>query len=71
MPDKDSVTFGTLNADGTLTNVREIKQSSINRCPHVILVANHYRADGSCRCDDADHSEMKQWGYRWNGYLWV
>ena len=64
------ITFGTLTSDGTLTNVREISQSDIGRCPHVILMATHYRDDGTCRCDDESHTEMKGWGYRWKEGRW-
>ena len=53
--------------DGKLveTNVREIKQSDMLRCPHAIMVAEHYREDGSCRCNDPAATEMKSWGYNW------
>lgn len=66
-------TFGQLQPDGTLANVRTIKQSSIMSCPHVILVADHYREDETCRCDDLDHVEMEGWGYAWDdeGKTWV
>jgi len=58
--------------DGKLveTDAREIAQSDLMRCPHSILVAEHYREDGSCRCDDKTATEMKEWGYRWDGGQW-
>jgi hypothetical protein len=59
------VTFGKLNTDGSLSEVREIKQSDIGKCPHFIMVPEHYRADGSCRCDDPT-SNMAEWGYVWS-----
>jgi hypothetical protein len=62
--------FGTLHPDGTVTNARTIQQSSIGRCPHFIMVAEHYREDESCRCDDPEHAEMADWGYRWDGKMW-
>ena len=52
------------------TNVREIKQSDMMKCPHFIMVAKHYRDDGSCRCNDKAHTEMKAWGYKWRGGSW-
>lgn len=57
--------------DGKLVeiNVREIPQSAIGRCPHVIFVADHYRPDGSCKCDDPSNSVMREWGYRWDEKL--
>ena len=63
------VTFGTLTPEG-LTNIRLIKQSDMQRCPHCIMVALHYREDGSCRCNDKSHVEMKEWGYRWRNGAW-
>ena len=53
------------------TNVREIKQADMLKCPHCIMVAEHYRADGSCRCDDPDHTEMRAGGYRWKKGRWT
>jgi len=63
------VTFGTLTPAG-LTNVRLIKQSDLRKCPHYILVPEHYRDDGSCRCNDQSHAEMKEWGYKWKKGQW-
>lgn len=50
--------------------VRLIKQSDMRRCPHFIMMPSHYREDGTCRCDDPDHTEMKEWGYVWEA-RWV
>ena len=63
--------FGTLNPDGTLTNVRTIQQSDMRKCPHFIMMADHYRTDGSCRCDDPEHTDMSEWEYEWNGKAWI
>jgi len=46
------VEFGTLNRDGTVTNVRFIKQSDIMKCPLCIMVPEHYKTDGTCLCFD-------------------
>lgn len=51
---------------GVEINVREISREDIMRCPHVIMVAMHYREDGTCRCNDPKHREMKEWGYTWD-----
>lgn len=63
----------TLGKDGSLsvTKVRRIRQSSILACPHFMMVAEHYRSDESCRCDDPDHLEMAEWGYEWDGSVWA
>jgi hypothetical protein len=50
----NGITFGTLNRDGKLTNVRVIKQSQVMNCPRFILVPEHYKKNGTCLCFDAD-----------------
>lgn len=68
------VKFSTMKMEGDkLTEVssREISQSDIMACPHYILVPEHYRADGSCKCNDPTAIEMKEWGYTWNGTKWL
>jgi uncharacterized phage-associated protein len=47
-----------------------LKQSDMQKCEHFIMVPEHYRRDGSCRCDDVSHVEMDEWGYAWNGNRW-
>ena len=66
-----AVEFGTLNDDGTYTRVRAVKQDSIRNCPHTLFIAEHYRDDGTCRCDDEGHKEMIEWGYEWKGDRWI
>lgn len=61
----ENIFFGALHPDGTVTEERQISQSDITACPHLIMVPEHYRANGSCRCDDARHTEMANWGYTW------
>lgn len=51
------------------TEVREIAQSAIGKCPHCILFPEHYRDDGSCKCDDPKATLMREWGYRWSARL--
>jgi len=53
------------------TDIREIPQSAMVDCPHCIMVASHYRADNTCRCDDPEHDEMRNWGYEWSGKQWI
>jgi hypothetical protein len=48
-----------------IVNVVNMKQSDIMKCPHLIMVPEHYRRDGSCRCDDPNHEVMATWGYVW------
>lgn len=42
-----------------------LNQKDILKCPFAILVPEHYREDGSCKCDDAEHREMmiREWEY--------
>lgn len=60
------VEFGELHEDGGYKHVRTISQSDIVACPHTILTPSHYRDDGSCRCNDEQHVEMREWGYTWD-----
>jgi len=55
------------------TNVRYISQNSIKRCPHFIMVPEHYRPDETCKCNDKNETVMGEWGYRWNDKkgIWV
>ena len=62
--------FGTLHEDGTVSDEREIKQADVQACPHLILVPEHYREDGTCRCDDSEHTEMVESGYTWSDGAW-
>ncbi len=70
MRENHNIMFDTLTPDGNLVNVRLIKQSDIQRCPHYIMVPTHYRDDGTCRCNDKEHTEMREWGYRWRRGQW-
>lgn len=60
------IKFGTLNAKGQLSRVREIKQSDIGQCKFTVLVLDHYRDNGSCKCSNKKYREMmiKEWGYK-------
>ena len=64
----NTIRFSTLSPDGNggavETNVQMLKYSDLAQCPHCIFVADHYRADGTCRCNDKSHTEMK-------GGLWA
>ncbi len=50
--------------------VRVLNQSNLLDCPFVILMPEHYRRDGSCRCNDPEHTDMADWGYFWKGERW-
>lgn len=64
MEDRD-VIFKRIDGSGRLLSSRTVNQSSILRCRFCIIVAEHYRDDGSCRCDDPLEQEMmiREWGY--------
>ena len=65
------IKFMKVDASGRPGPIRDIAQEDILKCPHYILMEQHYRDDGSCRCNDSTHFEMAEWGYMWNGSLWV
>jgi hypothetical protein len=65
MQTSNGILFATLNPDGTLTGQRTLSKDSIAKCRHFIFAAEHYRDDGSCKCDDAAHREFmkREWEY--------
>ena len=65
------IRFMKMDATGKMTEERDIDQKDIQKCPHVILMAEHYRNDGSCRCNDKTHVVMLQWGYVWDDGQWI
>jgi hypothetical protein len=54
---------------GNLVEV-EVRDVDPKKCPHFIFAADHYREDGSCKCDDPEAKEMADWGYVWTGEKW-
>ena len=49
----------------------KMQQSMIGQCPHYIFSPSHYRADGTCKCDDPNDADMRDWGYAWDGERWA
>lgn len=64
------VKFSTVTPDGrgglVESNARTLKLADIQRCPHYIIDPDHYRANGSCLCDDPNAGIMAEWGYKWS-----
>jgi hypothetical protein len=58
--------FGKLDKDGNYTRVCTLSQAAMMKCPHCIMVPEHYRDDDTCKCNDPNEVVMKKWGYRWN-----
>jgi hypothetical protein len=46
------------------------RRINVGACPHLILALEHYREDGSCKCDDPNDKVMEEWGYEWDGKQW-
>lgn len=63
--DNDYVWFGDLTESG-VENERLIRRADIAACLFVILMPEHYRQDGSCKCDDPSDTDMASWGYSWD-----
>jgi len=51
--------------------VYTMKQVDVHNCPHYIMMPDHYRDDGTCKCNELGHQDMLAWGYVWNGKSWV
>jgi len=60
-----TIMFGTLNPNGQITDSREIRRGDIAKCKFFILSPEHYREDGSCKCNDREHRAkmIRDWGY--------
>ena len=43
-----------------------MSHAQIEACPFKIMVPEHYRPDGTCKCDDVSHEMMAEWGYLWD-----
>jgi hypothetical protein len=54
----NTIMFGTLHEDGSLTEVRNISREDIGKCRFVIFAPEHYREDGSCKCSNREHRAM-------------
>lgn len=54
--------FFTLNPNGAISHVASIQ---INACPKSIMLPVHYRTDGTCKCDNAEHRAymIANWEY--------
>lgn len=61
--------FGKLGPGGFVIT-REIPQSAMMKCPHCIMVPEHYRTDNTCKCDDPNETVMAEWGYVWKDGQW-
>jgi len=52
---------------------RTLPQGAVAACPHHFFDMNHYREDGTCKCDDPNETIIGTWGYVWSDveHLWV
>lgn len=60
------VEFFTMDeGTGKTAHVASIAQEVMLQCPHLIVEASHYRANGTCKCDEpAEQRRMiREWGY--------
>jgi hypothetical protein len=46
-------TFGRLEPDGSYVSIGVLSQASMLACPFCIIDFEHYRADGTCKCDES------------------
>lgn len=56
-PKMNDVTFTTCHQDKPPT-VFILPGAWLEKCPHCILLPEHYKPDGSCLCYDEDHQAM-------------
>lgn len=49
-----------------MADIRFMKQSDMLKCPFAIMMPEHYRPDGTCKCNDPIHRNIvmiPQWEY--------
>ena len=46
--------------------IRTLSYAQIKACPHLILMPEHYNADGTCKCKERENKIMAEWGYVWD-----
>lgn len=49
--------------------IMRMSHEQIRKCPFLIMTPEHYRDDGSCRCNEREHAVMVEWGYTWDDKL--
>jgi hypothetical protein len=62
-----AIPFITMTEQGPVGPVQYVHPE---KCPHFIMVPEHFRPNATCRCDDKSHVEMREWGYRWRNGAW-
>lgn len=57
--------FVELDGKFKAVSSRTILQSQIEKCPFVIMVPEHYREDGTCKCDCPKERQrmIDEWDY--------
>jgi len=63
--DDRHVVFYEMDMDGTVAEVAVLRREDMLACPFCIIDPSHYRADGSCRCNDPQEQErmIREWDY--------
>lgn len=65
------VTFTSLDNEGN--QIGSVTVVDTCNCPHQILIASHYRDNGTCKCDDPNDPDMAEREYEWDDNLkqWI
>lgn len=62
--------FLKLGPDYKVINFKTITRTDTEKCPHKIFAPEHYRDDGTCKCNDESELVMAEWGYIWKKGQW-
>lgn len=65
----DDIIFNTMDSEGHVTHIKTLSRDTIGRCPSFILLASHYRDDGSCRHDEPNCEEDGCTNLKYNGEI--
>lgn len=61
----DGIRIATIRADGSMRYDVVHPQAAVLKCPFLIMVPEHFRSDGTCKCDCAvERARMvAEWEY--------
>lgn len=57
--------FYEIDESGATKHIRTLSQADMARCPFLIMLPEHYRDDGTCKCNCSTERErmIREWGY--------
>jgi hypothetical protein len=59
------IEFHEIDENGRITPGGRLTKEQIRRCPFALMLPQHYRADGTCKCNCARERQrmIEEWDY--------